>query len=110
MRLYVQIIGLVVTAALLTGTAVAQDSAPLKSESFDLPTGDRQFTGAGSEVANNNCLTCHSAGMVTVQAPLSKATWEKIVKKMINVYKAPVPDSDVEALVDYLSNGPTASK
>ena len=110
MRRYVQIIGVVVTVALLTGTAVAQDSASLKSESFDLPTGDRLFTGAGSEVANNNCLTCHSAGMVTVQAPLSKEAWEKIVKKMINVYKAPVPDGDVAALVEYLSNNPAASK
>jgi len=110
MRLYVQIIAGMVTAVLLTGTAVAQDSARLKSESFDLPTGDRQFTGPRSEVANNNCLTCHSAEMVTVQAPLSKETWEKIVKKMINVYKAPVPDDDVAALVEYLSNNPAASK
>jgi cytochrome c5 len=110
MRIYTQIVGLAFATALLTGTAVAQDSVPLESESFDLPTGERQFTGAGSEVANNNCLTCHSAGMVTVQAPLSKATWEKIVKKMINVYKAPVPDGDVAALVKYLSDNPTASK
>ncbi|MBS0237232.1 MAG: cytochrome c [Proteobacteria bacterium] len=109
MRSYVQITGIVVTA-LLTGTALAHDSAPLKSENFDLPVGDRQFTGPGSEVANNNCLTCHSAGMVTVQAPLSKEVWEGIVKKMIKVYKAPVADGDVAAIVDYLSNNPAASK
>jgi cytochrome c5 len=86
--------------------ADAADAFALKSESIELPTGDKMFTGAGSDVVNDNCLTCHSAGMVLRQPPLPKATWNGIVKKMVNVYKAPVSDKDAAAIVDYLSNRP----
>lgn len=53
---------------------------------------------------NNNCLACHSAGMVLNQPALPKATWEAEVHKMINVYKAPIDDADVPAVVDYLAS------
>lgn len=96
--------------ALLASTASAKDGFDFKSETFDLPTGERTFTGPGADPVNNNCLTCHSAGMVTVQPKLSKETWQGIVKKMINVYKAPVPDADVAPIVDYLSKHASAGK
>ncbi|MBS0235044.1 MAG: cytochrome c [Proteobacteria bacterium] len=110
MQRFAQTFGVLLAVAVLGGSATAKDVPELKSESFELPTGDRMFTGAGADPVNNNCLTCHSAGMVLVQPKLSKTTWEGIVKKMINVYKAPVPDSDVAGIVDYLSNGPTGGK
>jgi cytochrome c5 len=76
----------------------------LKSVTVDLPTGDRMFPdGPGSDVVNNNCLACHSAGMVLNQPALSKAAWAAEVNKMIDAYKAPVDPSDVGAIVDYLS-------
>ncbi|HML27240.1 MAG TPA: cytochrome c [Hyphomicrobium sp.] len=102
--------GILCAVTLWVGMAEAKDGFIFKTESFDLPTGDRVFTGSGAVPANNNCLTCHSAGMVVVQPKLSKATWEGIVKKMITVYKAPVPDEDVQPIIQYLSNHPTASQ
>ncbi|MFA5957622.1 cytochrome c [Hyphomicrobium sp.] len=103
-------LGILCAVMFLAGAAEAKDALILKSTSIDLPTGDRQFTGAGADVVNDNCLTCHSAGMILVQPPLPKATWDGIVKKMINVYKAPVRDQDVAAIVEYLSNHPAGSK
>jgi hypothetical protein len=75
----------------------------LRSVSVTLPTGDRMFPGgAPAEAINNNCVTCHSAGMVLTQPSLTRADWQGEVNKMRNVYKAPIADGDVAAIVDYL--------
>jgi hypothetical protein len=75
----------------------------LKSLKLDVPTSDAMFpAGPGSDAINNNCLACHSTEMVLNQPALPKATWEAEVHKMINVYKAPIEDADVPAIVDYL--------
>jgi mono/diheme cytochrome c family protein len=87
------------------GSAPTQPSLTLKSVSVDLPTSDRMFPGgATAEVINNNCLACHSAGMVLNQPALTKAAWDAEVRKMINVYKAPVAPEDVAAIVAYLDS------
>ncbi len=97
-------------AAALMGAVVAPapvSAAPftLTSVSVDLPTGDRMFPdGTGADAVNNNCLACHSAGMVLNQPKLSEATWAAIVAKMINAYKAPVDPADVNAIVGYLAS------
>ena len=76
-----------------------------KSASIDLPQGNFQFPpGPGSDAITNNCLACHSAGMVLNQPLLPKATWEAEVHKMINIYKAPVASEDVGPIVDYLAS------
>jgi mono/diheme cytochrome c family protein len=75
----------------------------LKSVNVDLPQSDRMFTGEGADAANNNCLACHSAGMVLNQPALTKAAWQAEVNKMIQVYKAPIAAADVNAIVDYLA-------
>ena len=79
----------------------------LKSVSVDLPDSDRMFPG-GSEAdpINNNCLACHSAGMVLNQPALSKDAWTAEVNKMIKTYKAPVAAEDVGPIVDYLTKLP----
>ena len=77
----------------------------LKSVSIDLPNGDRTFPGGPeAEAINNNCLTCHSAGMVLNQPALPRAVWDAEVHKMISVYKAPVAAEDVPAIVAYLDS------
>jgi hypothetical protein len=48
-------------------------------------------------------VICHSAGMVLNQPPLTKAAWEAEVRKMINVYKAPIADASVAPIVAYLA-------
>jgi mono/diheme cytochrome c family protein len=95
--------------ALMTGAFLAplagRAASPLqlKSVNVDLPQSDRMFTGQGADAANNNCLACHSAGMVLNQPALTKAAWEAEVNKMINVYKAPIAPADATAIVDYLT-------
>lgn len=75
----------------------------LRSVSVTLPPGDAQFPdGPGADAIGNNCLACHSAGMVLRQPPLGRAAWEAEVTKMRTVYKAPVAAEDVPAIVDYL--------
>jgi len=90
-----------VAAVPLSGEA--QSALVLKSITVTLPDNSDMFPpGPGAEVANNNCLACHSVGMVMNQPILSKAAWEAEVNKMRNVFKAPVEASDVGAITDYL--------
>jgi cytochrome c5 len=97
--------------ALATQAAAPAASAPstvtgggvtLHSVSTNFPDSDRLFPGAGADAINNNCLACHSAGMVLTQPRLSRADWQAEVEKMRNFYKAPVDATDVPAIVDYL--------
>ena len=81
----------------------------LKSVSVDLPDSDRMFPGGSeADAINNNCLACHSAGMVLNQPALSKDAWTAVVNKMINAYKAPVAPEDVGPIVDYLAKLPVS--
>src|SRR5260370_41956714 len=97
-------VGLQVGAALTPLAAWAQAVPVFKSVTVDLPAGDREFPGgAAADALNNNCLACHSAGMVLNQPDLPKAEWEAEVHKMISAYKAPIADADVAAIVAYLA-------
>ena len=75
----------------------------LKSTTVELPDPGRMFPGSGAEAINNNCLGCHSAAMVLNQPNLPREAWQAAVEKMIHVYKAPVAQEDVPAIVDYLA-------
>jgi mono/diheme cytochrome c family protein len=95
---------------LLAGIAIAApapqaaDKIVLKSVTVDLPAGDRMFPdGPGADAVNNNCLACHSAGMVLNQPALAKPQWEALVTKMRATYKAPIDPKDVDAIVAYLA-------
>jgi cytochrome c553 len=101
MRALAQIAVLAVIALPLC--AQAEEKLTLKSVSVDLPTGDRMFEGPGADAANNNCLACHSAGMVLNQPALSKTQWRAEVDKMRTAYKAPIDSNDVDSIVDYLA-------
>jgi hypothetical protein len=96
-------IGLLIGTALSPAAAQAQAAPVFKSVTVDLPTGDRVFPGgAAADAINNNCLACHSAGMVLNQPALSKAQWDAEVVKMHTTYKAPIDPKDVDAILDYL--------
>jgi cytochrome c5 len=84
-------------------STVAAGGVTLRSVSVDFPDPGRTFPGAADAV-NNNCLACHSAGMVLTQPHLSRADWQAEVDKMRNTYKAPIADVDVPKIVDYLVN------
>ena len=84
--------------------ARAATALELKSVKIDLPDSDKMFPdGPGSDAINNNCLACHSAGMVLNQPALSKQAWAAEVNKMINNYKAPVAPEDVGPIIEYLT-------
>jgi hypothetical protein len=90
----------IATIPLLAGTAMPLE---LNSVKLDLPDSDRMFpAGPGSDAINNNCLACHSAGMVLNQPAMSKQAWAAEVDKMIRNYKAPIASEDVGTIVEYL--------
>ena len=59
--------------------------------------------GAGAELAQSLCITCHSSEYVSTQPPLPRKFWEATVKKMKEKYAAPLP-ADNTALIDYLTS------
>ncbi len=56
----------------------------------------------GFKSFQNNCLTCHSARYIQMQPDLSAKTWLALVTKMQKSFEAPVPDSSVNEIVQYL--------
>jgi len=62
--------------------------------------------GPNLEVVQNNCTACHSADYVKTQPrgeKFKKDFWQAEVTKMIKVYGAPIDDSDVGKIVEYLA-------
>ena len=71
--------------------------------SVELPASQSSFPpGNGADIANGQCLICHSAGMVLRQPPLSQDEWVAEINKMRNSYGAPLPAEQVDALARYL--------
>ena len=69
----------------------------------DLPTSETSFpAGKGADIANAQCLICHSAGMVLAQPPLTREEWADEINKMRNSFGAPLPPDQVEVLAKYL--------
>ena len=85
-------------------TTVKAAGVTLRSVKFDFPTSDRMFPGTDAEAINNNCLACHSAGMVLTQPRMTRDTWQREVEKMQSQFKAPVATEDVPAIVAYLAS------
>jgi hypothetical protein len=84
-------------------STVSGAGVTLHSVNVEFPDPGRMFPGdSKADAINNNCLACHSAGMVLTQPALQRAEWQSEVDKMRNTYKAPVEASDVPAIVDYL--------
>jgi hypothetical protein len=72
-------------------------SITLPIEEPDVPSGPHQQQ---FQVA---CTICHSTRLVLTQPPFSKAKWGEIVKKMADVYGAPISVDDQGRLVEYLT-------
>jgi mono/diheme cytochrome c family protein len=81
------------------------DLVPVRFEALkvNLPASTALFpAGKGSEIANANCLICHSAGMALRQPPLTVDEWHAEISKMKAAFGAPIPDDQIGALADYL--------
>ena len=80
--------------------------------SVDLPASQMLFPpGDGADIANAQCLICHSAGMVLRQPALTGDQWADEINRMRNAFGAPLPADQVQALARYLRaiNGRRAS-
>jgi hypothetical protein len=85
-------------------STVSAAGITLHSVNVEFPNSDRMFPGSGdADAINNNCLACHSAGMVMNQPALTRSAWQQEVEKMRGQYKAPVDAADVPAIVAYLA-------
>jgi mono/diheme cytochrome c family protein len=87
-------------AAEKVGTGPVQSWAKVTVE---FPTSHTAFPpGNGADIANGQCLICHSAGMVLRQPPLTVDEWTGEINKMRNSFGAPLPADQVAALARYL--------
>ena len=79
-------------------------AAVIRTVDVTLPNGRETFPpGKGSDLANAQCVICHSAGMVIRQPPLSFQEWKAEVSKMRAVYGAPLPADQIEQIAQYLT-------
>lgn len=78
------------------GVTLVSVNETLPAEAETLPA------GPGQDVVTANCTACHSAAMLTAQPPLKPEQWAATVKKMREVYHAPIADADVPAILAYL--------
>lgn len=84
------------------GIAAATSATGLRIE-LPAETGSLK-PGAGAELAQRQCLTCHSADYISTQPPGQPlAFWKAEVEKMKKVYGAPIPDDDIEPIAQYLA-------
>lgn len=58
--------------------------------------------GPGLEAVRNNCMTCHSVDYIYMQPPLTREQWLGEVTKMKKAMGAPIPDGEVDTIVQYL--------
>ena len=68
--------------------------------------------GPNLAVFQQHCLLCHSGRYVTMQPRFARALWEKEVKKMVDMYGAPITPPEQTQIVEYLVaiKGPADSK
>lgn len=90
--------------ALLAGFLAVAPSLQAGVVKIELPPETAFFKpGPGSDLANAQCLTCHSVEYVLTQPPLPQTFWTSSVKKMREKFGASIPDDQVAPLVKYLT-------
>jgi len=98
------------------GPLLANDSAASQQKSIkgtgsasnkvsvELPVSTALFPArAGADIANSQCLICHSADMVLYQPARTQDQWKETINKMRAVYGAPITADQIDALAAYLS-------
>lgn len=60
--------------------------------------------GPGKDIVAIQCSICHSTDMIQINSPfMDKKGWEGVVNKMVHVMGAPLPESDIPVVVEYLT-------
>jgi len=90
-----------------TAVAFAHGPAHAAAKTIELPPDGVQFKESslpGYAKARANCVACHSAEYMLYQPPTApRPYWDAMVKRMKAVFKAPIDDADMPAIVDYLA-------
>ena len=90
MKTLMQTVTALSLALTLAGGAAAQESKVVLKE------------GPGKDKAMQ-CIACHSLDYIQTNSPFpSAAVWDGSVKKMINVFGAPITPADAKTITDYL--------
>ena len=85
--------------ALLCGVLLAGVAASASEESIQLQD------APGRDLVVARCSVCHSVDYVQMNAPVFDRTgWQKSVRKMIDVFGAPISEDDAHRIVEYLGN------
>jgi cytochrome c5 len=96
-----------VASVLVLSVGASCGAAASKPMSYKLPEETATFKpGPNLDVVQNNCTACHSTDYIKTQPrgpKFKRDFWQAEVTKMIKVYGAPIDDSDVGKIVDYLS-------
>ena len=112
---------LLIAMALLASAVSQQADTPSKStkgsknpvQEITLPNYPLDMPpGPDLAVYQQKCLLCHTSRYVTMQPRFSRTVWEKEVKKMVDVYGAPVTAEEQQQIVEYLVaiRGPAEAK
>ena len=93
------------TLWILLGGVLVAAGALASSLKIELPAETATLKpGPGAEIANGQCLTCHSAEYIITQPPDKPlAFWRAEVEKMKKVYGAPIPDDHISPISYYLA-------
>lgn len=94
-------------STLIVAALAVAPSAVALSKSIELPPDGMQLKPSslpGYAKAQASCTACHSAEYMRYQPPnATRAYWDAMVKRMKTVFKAPIDDADMPAIVDYLA-------
>jgi hypothetical protein len=97
MRGWAIILALLLASCERAPAVVFKDAAiNLPDDPLDLPP------GPGRQAVIENCTACHSPSTMLQQPKVSTDKWQSIVGKMITVYKAPVDEEAIPAIVEYM--------
>src|SRR5260370_29847954 len=79
--------------------------AHFAATSLNFPASVVAFPAAkGAEIANANCLICHSAGMVLRQPPFTEGEGRSEINKIKGSFGAPIPADHIDELAQYLAS------
>jgi cytochrome c5 len=94
---------IVALLALASCTEQPKNKVTFTDVAVNLPQDTTQFpVRDGVEAMNANCAACHSTSMILLQPSLTSDEWKAEIKKMREVYKAPVDPAAEPAILAYL--------
>lgn len=82
-------------------------AGPSLSKTIQLPPDGAHLKASslpGYAKAQAHCVACHSAEYMLYQPPNApRPYWDAMVKRMKQVFKAPIDEADMPEIVDYLA-------